>query len=647
MANTSLIRDIFHPAPVRFEAKKDVIQTKSSLKWSPDYDVLARHATMSRLLSCIINEGLVTAWLPCSFPDTKTNFGNDDLMVVTPLDAKIVSSNSLWKEGHIICQLEHMPIVSNAEEQPKDLKKATFVDPGDLRILVRRIVADENGILGVKRIDDPTQVMRVVAEWNSYEDDLIRNICKELQSSIEHQRAAYASWPEVRNLRTASSLDWEQSIVEGHATHPMHKARYSEPPMKPVEPGTDMYNIDLKFIAVQRSEMVISGELEKLLAPLYAAAKRITGRPGVHNTGGDHDNDLSRSITDSIDPSKEVIIPVHPMHLPSVLGRFENVRVLPYTSPSRAQASLRTLSPEALKESGVCIKTPLAIKISSALRTVTPWSTHVGPNITALKPDLYSGLDNSDALVIAGEPASATSHNPDFDIAKHLSIIVREDAEALVRDRNEKTIICAALTEKGKDGIPMVVREWKLDTLEKRVKFLKAYVEKLFDAHIPLVTKLGFALEAHPQNTLLRIDADTLEIKGFVARDFGGIKVHRPTFASVTGKEISMLPDSCTEAYTMSEVYKLAYHTLIQCQLHRLIRALDLHYSGKGWEIVRNAVKRRIPETDPLFKAWAQPEFDLKCFITMKVDGLYRDYIYRKVPNILLYRGEGRDMGEL
>ncbi|KAJ2718207.1 hypothetical protein GGI07_005851, partial [Coemansia sp. Benny D115] len=129
-------------------------------------------------------------------------------------------------------------------------------------------------------------------------------------------------------------------------------------------------------------------------------------------------------------------------------------------------------------------------------------------------------------------------------------------------------------------------------------------------------------------------------IKGFIVRDFGGIKVHRETFTRSTGATIDMLPDSCTDAPIMYEVYDLAYHTLIQCQLHRLVRALDLHYSGGGWAIVREAFEKRVPETHPLYTAWYQDSFDLKCFITMKLDGLYRDYVYTKVPNVLFYESE-------
>ncbi|KAJ2794091.1 hypothetical protein H4R20_006340, partial [Coemansia guatemalensis] len=116
--------------------------------------------------------------------------------------------------------------------------------------------------------------------------------------------------------------------------------------------------------------------------------------------------------------------------------------------------------------------------------------------------------------------------------------------------------------------------------------------------------------------------------------------VHRETFRHSTGVDIEMLPDACTDAQTMYEVFDLAYHALVQCQLHRLIRALDLHYHGDGWAIVRKSFEQRVPKEHPLRHAWYQASFDFKCFITMKLDGLYRDFLYLKLPNILFYKDE-------
>ncbi|KAJ2811780.1 hypothetical protein FBU31_007711, partial [Coemansia sp. 'formosensis'] len=358
------------------------------------------------------------------------------------------------------------------------------------------------------------------------------------------------------------------------------------------------------------------GEFESLLFTLYASATA--------------DDDSGAHLLDSVDRESDVVMPVHPLHMPAVLKLFSFVRHLPYTAPAQAQASLRTVCPQALAPLGYDIKLPLGIKTTSALRTISPWSAFVGPRVTEVVPAILRNAPVEDALLIAGEPASAVSADPDYDIAKYLTCVIRNSPEYICHLRGERVIITAALTSSNDDGISTVVSQWGLDTADKRRSFLHNYTEMLFDAFLPPIMNHGFAFEAHPQNCLLRIGAEAGDIRGFIVRDFGGIKVHRPTFASSTGVDIPMLPNSTTEAQSMYELYDLAYHTLVQCQLHRLVRALQLHYHGNGWAIVRKSFEKRVPASHPLRRAWYQESFDLKCFITMKLNGLYRDYIYRR-----------------
>ncbi|KAJ1959638.1 hypothetical protein GGI12_004237 [Dipsacomyces acuminosporus] len=465
-----------------------------------------------------------------------------------------------------------------------------------------------------------------VGEWNSSKEPMVEAICKELASSVENQAYAYANPPPSPDVLKSSAIEWEQSIVEGHATHPMHRARYALPPLEPISPSTDFFNLRLAFVAVPRSELRIEGDFEDLLESLYSNA--------------DADDGKSQYILDFVDRSNEVVMPVHPLNLPAVLSMFSFARRLPFSAPADAQASLRTVCPKACVSLGYDVKLPLGIKVSSALRTISPWSAYVGPRITHVIPDILRGAPVQDALLIAGEPASAVSINDDFDIAKYLSCVIRNDPEHICRPRGERVILAAALTNYNSDGTSAVISHWKLGSLEQRIGFLRSYTSKLFDAYLPPIMNHGFAFESHPQNTLLRISAETGKIKGFIVRDFGGVKVHRETFKQSTGVDIDMLPDSSTDAKSMYDLYDLAYHTLVQCQLHRLVRALNLHYRGDGWAVVREEFEKRVPESHPLRTAWYQETFDLKCFVVMKLSGLYRHYVYRKVPNVLFYKNE-------
>ncbi|KAJ2161472.1 hypothetical protein GGF46_001411 [Coemansia sp. RSA 552] len=577
----------------------------------------ALFAATSRLLTCLVNEQLVDGY----YVDGRDTGSICYLLVVSR------SAGQHLRSGHfIVSQVRHRPVVS---KQPLSQQEAVFpvrlLDPDDIG--AHHWLCSESS--AAVRIVNVGQIMAQVGLWNSHPEAAVGAICRELESSVANQTHAYMHRRAAPDILTSTAIEWEQSICEGHATHPMHRARYAEPPLGAISPGTDLFSLSLAFVAVPRSEMRVEGMFEEFLNPLYS-----------HASAGSELGDARPYILDHVDRARELVLPAHPFHVPAILKMFPFARLLPFSVPASAQASIRTVCPKTPDPLGFDLKLPLGIKVSSALRTISPWSAFVGPRITEVIPKILHGAPVEGALLIAGEPASAVSTNPDFDIAKYLSCIVREDPEHICCPRGERVILAAALTSCSEAGESAVVQQWKLGTRALRYVFLKSYADMLFDAFLPPIINHGFAFEAHPQNSLLRIDAATGNIRGFIVRDFGGVKVHRETFKQSTGTYIDMLPDSCTSAESMYEVYDLAYHTLIQCQLHRLVRALDLHYCGGGWAIVRKSFEERVPAEDPLRVAWYQSEFDLKCFITMKLDGLYRDYVYRKIPNVLFYQSE-------
>lgn len=152
------------------------------------------------------------------------------------------------------------------------------------------------------------------------------------------------------------------------------------------------------------------------------------------------------------------------------------------------------------------------------------------------------------------------------------------------------------------------------------------YVDLALRSFLPPCLENAVAFEAHGQNTLARFDRKTGQLKGFVIRDFGGVKVHKESLLKSTGCKLDIMPDSCVEAVELDEVPKLLYHTLFHCQFQRLIRVLDLHYNGIGWEIVRNHMGELIPKDHVMWPMFMEKEkVPGKCLVRMKIDELYRD----------------------
>ncbi|RKP05811.1 IucC family-domain-containing protein, partial [Thamnocephalis sphaerospora] len=287
------------------------------------------------------------------------------------------------------------------------------------------------------------------------------------------------------------------------------------------------------------------------------------------------------------------------------------------------------------------IKLCFGIKVTSALRTITPWTTYMGPGMVGLLKKLVS--NTPDTLVVLNEVASAVIDHPDTDVAKHLSCIIREEAQQKIPG-NELAIVCASLVERDAQGVPFVQSTFNLNTPDKRLAFFEHYAKLYLRAFLTPAHKYGFAFEAHGQNTLARFDKSTGQLTGFAIRDFGGVKGHQETLQRTLNEQLDVLPDSCCIGHTLDEVYDLIYHTAIQCHMHALIRALDLHYSGAGWRVVRRELRRIVPESSGLYRFFTKTRVELKCFVTMKMQGLYRDYVYRCVPNVLLYHDEHSTM---
>ncbi|PVV02397.1 hypothetical protein BB560_003150 [Smittium megazygosporum] len=658
---------IKHVAQLIFNLSAHPVEFKSNF-------LKAQYATASRVTTCFVNENAVSSFVylydprdqnsenPFSFSFSDIfNFNNQSpasqsvvpLLILSPKPDSS-SIESLQNNAPVleldstspffVFQLLKIPILDT--QLSPNCFSVGLLDPTELspsfwyfeNSLTRSFHEND---LDTFKVTDPIFLTKHICSWLKSSPEMTDQVCHELNSSVIHQEYRYDYPPSVPDLSNSKSIEWENTIVEGHAVHPV--SRLLMLGNENIDVNTNFSNTRVVFISIERSKVSIAGDFDSEISPLLKSAKK----------SKDADPSISDNIYDLVDNEKYIIFPVHIQQLPTVVSLFKNeIEILPFEAKVKGQASLRTVSNEALEKSGKCMKLPIAIKVSSALRTVSAWSTHFGPRLGKIIPNIIeknramcieNHLDcKEDALLIAKESSSVIYKSDDFDIGKHLSCVVRDEADALVDGKNEKVIICAALTETiPKDDQPIVVKLFGLDTLSKRKTFLQEYCDLYFEAFIPYILNFGFTFEAHQQNALLRVSASPPhKITGFIVRDFGGVKIYQPKLWSALQifDDNFMLPDSFTDAESMEEVYKLAYHTMIQCNLYRLVRALDLHYSGIGWDIVRQSFEKIVPDPkNPLRKYWYQPKVNLKCFMLMKLDDLYRHYIYNSVSNILLF----------
>jgi len=213
-----------------------------------------------------------------------------------------------------------------------------------------------------------------------------------------------------------------------------------------------------------------------------------------------------------------VVVPIHEYQLRYLKTTpiYTEIQVLSETCTAKPQASIRTVTPWNVSSNTpllphTALKLPIAIRKTSALRTISPWSTSISHELNSHWARM-SAIDRT-ILHICRERAGLSLKHVDFDIAKHLACIVREDPTVQVRKKGESVALCAALVECADggwdDSESVVVRVWGLDTREKRVAFLEEYTDLLFRCFLPPLVVHGFCFDAHGQNTLLHYETAT------------------------------------------------------------------------------------------------------------------------------------------
>ncbi|KAJ3170865.1 hypothetical protein HDU87_008693 [Geranomyces variabilis] len=524
--------------------------------------------------------------------------------MTSPLGATLypLTGHPTGSPAPVAIRFSHLPTISGT--------RVAFLDPADIAPL---------GITtyGQQQTLDPVQLfdLLVPVDLEIADRECLARLRRELRSSVDCQTQLYENRPKQPSLGSPA-IQWEQAIVEGHATHPMHRSR------TPLDDDTHaaiakssegLLQPTITFVSVPRSKVSIFGSYDELLA----------------------------SYLPNSDPDR-VVVPVHQAQLPQVLRRFRIAQHVPSTRRALAQASMRTVCPDPASDlPGYHLKLPLAMFTTSALRTISPHSVRNGPIVSELALRV---VKDPTLLHVVREVASigaSMGEGTDEHDAKHLACVVRTDPE--VELPGEKIIIAAALVERGANGTPLVIDAFGLRTRKARIDFLETYTRLAVDAFLPPMLDHGFGFECHGQNTLLRV-AESGQPLGFAIRDFGGVQIHVPTLAS----SLSLPGDSPLLAFhenssiivsSLDKVYVNVFHCLVQNQLHRLVRALDLHHCGTGWTIVRKHVSRWLT-SGRAEEIWFNEAVDLKAFVRMKMGALYRDYLYSMVPNVLLYAGE-------
>ncbi|MGW2489072.1 IucA/IucC family protein [Streptomyces sp. NPDC001606] len=303
--------------------------------------------------------------------------------------------------------------------------------------------------LGRERYADPAALMTALGmpHGSAFAADLAHST-----ASLALSRAAAdhpKEWPEY-------DWEWEQRVVDGHPFHPNCRAR----------PGFSV--ADQLAYAPEHRPVVELGTV-----PVPADECLLTG--GWPAELRDRDR---------------LLIPVHPWQAAHALGR-----PVARWRPAHPLMSLRTLA----LPGGPHVKTALSARLTSSVRTISPYSVAAAAPLAALAEELTARTDG--LLHITRTLGAVTAHSPE------LAALLREPPEAYAGP-GERVLPVAALAGTGLPGSP----DW-----------LAGFARLALTVGLRLLD-LGVALEAHGQNLLVVLAADGTPLR-LVYRDLADIRV--------------------------------------------------------------------------------------------------------------------------
>ena len=458
----------------------------------------------------------------------------------------------------------------------------------------RRVLQDPVELLEISRLDWPPE--------------RIQAVCSELQSSVHHA-ATSATFRRPAPRLGDPALAWEGAVVEGHPTHPGHRCRLGLSLTQAYLWGAEIGGfMDLCFVRPPRLQVhgpfweLLEGWLPPDSFPVHPAQAILLGHAPeamahpatveqLRWTGlepptqqADHDHDHGHQHTVHAGPPVEL-----PLHWIEARRR------------AWAQASLHTVCPQEL---------PYHLKLSLGVTTpdtLCPHSVVNAPRVSALLERIAP-----EGLHVVRELASASLVHEDRASARPLSCIVRADPERELE--GEALVLCAALVESDEAGQSLLPR-----VSDDPATFVHRYARLLLEAMLPLLRR-GVALGCNGQHTLARFRDG--ELVGFAVRDFGGVRIHRPTL----GEPLDLHPGSTADAASLEQVWATAHHSLIQMHLGEIIRALEALHPGlatQAWAQVRALVDEGLSGEAQAW--WTAPTVPHRCFLRMRLDGSGRE----------------------
>ncbi|MEO7193869.1 MAG: IucA/IucC family protein [Pseudonocardiaceae bacterium] len=381
---------------------------------------------------------------------------------------------------------------------------------------------------------------------------------------------------------------FEQAVVDGHPLHPCARVRGGMTVAELFAYAPELADeVDVRIVAIARSSFT-----QAAFAQVSSKRRGMTEllrrwHPAVARAADAHLRGLRR------DPADYELLPVHPWQLSrtvldhTVLDRYGDAlaegRVIVITRAgirARPLLSLRTLAP-ATNRRAAHLKTAVDIRLTTAIRVVSPATAHNGPVVSALLTEIGRREHGFGGRFVSLAELASGSYRPapgePLDGAASLAAIARESPERHVGDGELALPVAALAARSPRCGRPMfgeVLDELasahqraRSDTAER---FLASYCDCALPALFTLLSRWGVALEPHGQNAVVVL-RDGLPVR-LLYRDFGGIRVSAARLARGGLRPPALLGALATE--DEDQLRAALFFPLVVTNLSQVVAAL-------------------------------------------------------------------------
>lgn len=356
------------------------------------------------------------------------------------------------------------------------------------------------------------------------------------------------------------------------------------------------------------------------------------------------------------DPEVWLPLPVHPYQARRLLpekfaAEIADGHLLLLDVPLQATPtmSFRTVVPDGAPDLPH-IKLPVALRLTSVQRTVSPKSAVMGPRLTELLRRIVAAENGfAGTLDIVGEEVGLHYIDPqgDDERSRHLSVLFRCNPMSKRSSDLFPVPAGALFADTPVDGRALVtelVAPAYGDHAQGALQFYQRYAETVLTAVLGPYLLYGIAFEAHQQNSFIMVDRACRPVQ-LLVRDFGDLRVHGPTLQR-SGQNLDVYRPGHTVFDANEPVRDKLLHAVMLCHLAELGLLLARSYrhgEGDFWGILRGAAvdafERLRERTDP--QRWdgeraavLEGPWPAKAFLRMRLSDTSDD-VHGVMPNPL------------